>query len=590
MDNIFRTQPLAAPELTAPPESLLSLVDSQGTRYIHGRETIDPVDHNLAAFPYHAKGECFFSSIAKAVYGDEQFHPNVCAAVCDYIDTFIRNDDFEKKLGDRDIIGYFLVARDDMVWTNASFDLAMTSYLSHMRQPFTPATDLEFGIACYMFRLRILLLARIDKFYPKKIIVSTINAATIKGSGCVGVDANWIAKNPAAKPGVCTDISTIVMLYSTYETYDAAGNRKAEAKSDCGHYELMYDRSKVVAAPQLPVPIPVHMPVQWHAASAAESRRQNALGRGVVGMQSAGVSSVLARGICADALPFKNTCAASGPVTRVPTITDIQMMQDEIRTLHTEIEIRVAAKDTRLRDVIAKINQHQNELALHQAHWGHLIQTQPVDLVKMEACGKSVENSKIKVQQYETCKIKDALHLDSLQQRLAHLSQLYGAQSEGAGFVQSPVRENAPTSKHSPSSLITTINGMQIQNTSTQNDMQIDHIGPVESTPPKTVGAPVLAKNRTSKVTLPMISMHVTDDRCEDSELRALHVEIAALKLVLKGYIHTMAQLLRTRDVKIFDKAYSTALRECLERVTKQENIIAQKEKAAAARRAIVCP
>jgi len=374
MDHIFRTQPLAAPELTAPPESLLSLVDSQGTRYIDGRETINPIDHNLAAFPYRARGECFFSSIAKAVYGDEIFHPNVRAAVCDYIDTFIRNAVFEDGLVDRDIIGYFLGARDDTIWTDASFDMAMSSYLTHMRRPFTPATDLEFGIACYMFRLRILLLARIDRFYPENIVVSTINAATIKGSGCVGVDANWITKNTAAKTGVCTDISTIVMLYSTYETYDAAGNRKAEEKSDCGHYELMYDRSKVVAVP----PLPVHMPVQWNAASAAESRSQNALGRGVVGMQSAGVSSVLARGICADALPFKNTCSASVPVTRVPTITDIQTMQDEICTLHTEIELRVAAKDTRLRDVIAKINQHQNELAHHQANWDHLIATQPV--------------------------------------------------------------------------------------------------------------------------------------------------------------------------------------------------------------------
>jgi len=174
MDHIFRTQPLAAPELTAPPESLLSLVDSQGTRYIDGRETINPIDHNLAAFPYRARGECFFSSIAKAVYGDEIFHPNVRAAVCDYIDTFIRNAVFEDGLVDRDIIGYFLGARDDTIWTDASFDMAMSSYLTHMRRPFTPATDLEFGIACYMFRLRILLLARIDRFYPDNIVVSTI--------------------------------------------------------------------------------------------------------------------------------------------------------------------------------------------------------------------------------------------------------------------------------------------------------------------------------------------------------------------------------------------------------------------------------
>ena len=591
MEEIFRTSPLAAPELTAPPHSLLSLIGSTGTHYKHGLEYINPADHHLAAFHYNAKGECFFSSIAKAVYGTETYHFQVRAAVCDFIDTFIRHADFENDQASREMIGYSLGKGDNVTWTNESFDTAIVLYLSYMRKAYTPATELEIGITCYMFRLRILLLARIDKYYPERDKpVSRIHRATIKGSGCAGVDFNWVKNNKTAVVGERADVTTIVMLFSTHERVDRNGIQQAQTIADCGHYELLYNTITLAANHA----VPMHMPLQSQAGTAAEIRRQNALGRGiVVGLRTADISSVFARGISEDTsstgklLPFKNTCTGGVPATRVANPSNIQGIQNEIHTLHAEIEKLTAAKDERLLAVIAKINQHQNELRLHSARLKRIITENPIDMDRMEACQHNVSNSNKKVAQYEDCKRQDATYLDSLKERLAHLSQVYGAQSGDIEVSKSPLQgcSKAATSDHSQSSVRTIVDCVPKEIILEQDRMQIDAITPVGSKQPKTVCAPVSAGNRTSIFTTQLLSTQVADDQWGDSELVKLHDELVALKVTLQDDKKILIQEYQKCNVRQFDKAQSVVLSECLERVRKQERIIALQNTAYVARR-----
>ena len=158
----YRTVSLVTTDLT-PPMSLDAKLDYRSTNSNGCKDSI--AVHNLTKISKMGRGDCFFASIALAVYGSEQKHGQVRQEICDFMQhhlmtAFANSPDSLSLCYD---IGLF----ENI--TAERFRRKMMQNLHTLRQPGqTNSGQMEVSVAAHVYRLNTVVFNRNDSRIEKK--------------------------------------------------------------------------------------------------------------------------------------------------------------------------------------------------------------------------------------------------------------------------------------------------------------------------------------------------------------------------------------------------------------------------------------
>ena len=222
---------------------------------------------NLVSITKKDCGECLFACIAMAVYGTENKDNLVRNMVCDFIEhkiipnyhtlstehkvtlmlhfSWITHHDHDKGI--------------DKPYDLPTFNAEAAKYINRMRNEKTCGHDLELSVACYIFRMEIMIIQKytISRNRKTKTTYSRLDFRKGHDLTIVGMEDDGVGSLMRATPNKAAKIQSVVMVFSIYEVIP---NDDAEAgpalssvqkqalllAKECarvGHYQLMAMKS-----------------------------------------------------------------------------------------------------------------------------------------------------------------------------------------------------------------------------------------------------------------------------------------------------------------------------------------------------------
>jgi len=215
---------------------------------------------NLESITKKDSGECLFACIAMAVYGTEDRHSQVRTAVCDFIQHMIIPNYHSLSNVDKVSLMMKFNMYAEEPCSISRFQKTADKYISNMRKKNVCGQELELSVACYIFRIKIMLLKKNTVLRSKKSKSVTYSRHfSLNGYDLTieGMQLDGIGSLPTATPNKAAKIESVVMMFCEIKMVP---DGKAEAgpalhhtqeqaailaKEDqrVGHYELMAKRS-----------------------------------------------------------------------------------------------------------------------------------------------------------------------------------------------------------------------------------------------------------------------------------------------------------------------------------------------------------
>jgi hypothetical protein len=220
----YRTCPLALADL-GPPTSLTLIFDYTDTE--NQRCIITPAEHSLRIITRLKDGNCTLASIAKAVYGDESYHPRVRKEICDFflnvVSASYANMSFEHQL-------LLCLAFDALDWQAVhEFHALIRTYVRNMCVNAVNAGRNELACAAHLYRLQIIILQQNNGTTPPTPTPTTLYTVT-DNVFQHAVPVQY--ETTSSVPGCCARAEPIMLLFEF--------RRSPEANTDPGgHYSLL---------------------------------------------------------------------------------------------------------------------------------------------------------------------------------------------------------------------------------------------------------------------------------------------------------------------------------------------------------------
>ena len=265
----YRVNPLTTSVLISPPPLVLLQRIARHT-IEWDNDTFNPDTLNLAAITKRDSGECLFACIAMALYGTEDEHAKVRSDVCNFIDCEIVSNYYTLSESDKLRLMLFFDKVSEVALPPTEFQKVADSYMKKMRLRKTCGTHLEFAVASYMFRLRVILLNKNTHILTDGTSIVTYGKPTLEMEGASIVIPGLmddgignVATQDAAGRAAAQQCIVLMLLKYTFED-EIAGVRGAGKKArqvvgeaerqqqllseetlQVGHYELMEQVSDI---------------------------------------------------------------------------------------------------------------------------------------------------------------------------------------------------------------------------------------------------------------------------------------------------------------------------------------------------------
>ena len=211
---------------------------------------------NLVPITKMDNGQCLFACISMAVYGEERRHREIRKAVCDFIQhkiiPFYKTLDIGGKVSLMLQFGFV----DEDPFDQRTFDDLTSQYIKDMRRSKICGTNLELSVACYVFRMEIMIIKKKTRCTSNKHSRTTYSRCDFRRGHRLmieGMQPDGVGSMAAATPNKAAAIQSVVMMFCEYElvgndkaaagpALDAAQRQAvllAEEAAYVGHYELM---------------------------------------------------------------------------------------------------------------------------------------------------------------------------------------------------------------------------------------------------------------------------------------------------------------------------------------------------------------